>query len=153
MTRRILASALCLLTWAGAADAQSTAWERGFDQNTEFAGTMTPKNDSSSVFCPSGGHVSIVLKAPVFRTTVSDQHKYSIVFAIDGQRRELVMTAHDEDLIFEGSDLNARNEIERFVDVLSQGKTLIAAARNLGWRADFSLRDAHEALEGILIGC
>ena len=153
MIKRFVALAFCTFASVGAAEAQSTAWERNFDQNTEFAGTTTPKNDSLAVFCASGGHASIVLKAPIFRTTVADKRKYSIVFAIDGQRRELVMTAHDEDLIFEASDLNARNEIERFVAALSQGKTLIAAARNLGWRTDFGLEDAQEALEGILIGC
>ena len=146
-------SVFCALAPINAAEAQSTAWERGFDQNMEFTGTMTPRNGSLAVFCPAGRQASIVVKAPVFRTTVADKHRYSVVFAIDGQRRELVMTAHDEDLIFEASDLNARNEIERFVDVLSRGKTLTAAARKLGWRADFSLEGAHEALEGILTGC
>jgi hypothetical protein len=153
MIRGLLTTAFYVLAFAAVAKAQSTAWERSFDQSTEFTGTMTPKNDSLAVFCPAGGHASIVLKAPVFRTTVADKRRYSIVFAIDGQRRELVMTAHDEDLIYEGSDLNTRNEIERFVEVLSQGKAMTAAAQRLGWRADFSLEGAHEALEGILIGC
>ena len=148
----------CLLvplatTAAGSAAAQSTAWERSFDKNTEFTGTMTPRNDSLAIFCAVGGHASIVLKAPVFRTTVADKHTYSVVFAIDGERRELVMTAHDEDLIFEGADLNARSQIEQFIDALSQGKSLTAAGQKIHWRANFSLDGAKDALEGILTGC
>jgi hypothetical protein len=138
---------------AGTAAAQSTAWERSFDKNTEFTGTMTPKKDSLAIFCAVGGHASIVLKAPVFRTTVVDKHTYSVVFAIDGQRREIVMTAHDEDLILEATDLNVRGQIEQFVAALSQGKTLTAAGQKLGWRAEFSLEGAQEALEGILSSC
>jgi hypothetical protein len=140
-------------TAAGAAAAQSTAWERNFDKNTEFTGTMTPRNDSLAIFCAVGGHASIVLKAPVFRTRVADKHVYSIVFAIDGERREFVMTAHDEDLVLEATDLNVRSQIEQFVAALSAGKTLTAAGQKLGWRADFSLDGAQEALEGILSGC
>ena len=153
MSRWILLTALLAFAAIGTAQAQSTAWERDFDKNTEFTGTKTPRNDSLAIFCAVGGHASIVLKAPVFRTTVADKHTYSVVFAIDGQRHDLVMTAHDEDLIYEAIDLNARNEIERFVDALSRGKSLSAAGQKLGWRADFSLEGAQEALEGILSSC
>lgn len=151
--RRIFAIAAGCTALAAAAAAQSTAWERSFDRNTEFAGTMTPRNDSFAVFCPVGGHASFVLKAPVFRTRVADKHSYSVVFAIDGQRRELVMTAHDEDLIYEAADLNARNEVERFVAALSAGRTMTAASSKIGWRTEFGLESAQEALEGILSGC
>lgn len=153
MIKGLALCALGTLATIGSAAAQSTAWERNFDQNTDFSGTMTPTNDSFAVFCPADGHASFVLKAPVFRTTVADKHSYSVVFAIDGQRHELVMTAHDEDLIYEAGDLNARNEIERFVEALSQGKSFTAAARKLGWRAEFSLEGASTALQGILNGC
>jgi hypothetical protein len=144
---------LAALLYCSSAHAQSSPWDSLEHQGARYAGTKDDRQNAIVFLCPVTGAPKMIVQSAQFRVSVPDDSRYTLTFATDRGRSELVATAQDAELIFEASDLNAQIMLQRLAEEIAASTRFTVAMSPFGWKGEFTGEGAAAALKPMISGC
>jgi hypothetical protein len=145
--------ALAALLYCTSAYAQAAPWDSLEHKGARYAGIKDERMNAVLFVCPVTGAPQMIVRSEQFRVSVPDGARYTLTFATDRGRSEVVATAKDAELVYTAGDLNAQINLQRLAEDIAASKQFTVAMSPFGWKGQFTAEGAAAALKPMMNGC